>query len=86
MVLCHCCNLEFSLSAYEKHGGGASHKPWDNIYLLETDYPLSYYRQLEENNGRGYFGGYGIMSLGDTPEAQQKREKYEEKREARRKK
>lgn len=53
-VICHCCNGEFSLSGFEKHGGSNKRRPWESVYLLETDYPLSYYKDLEDDDGNTY--------------------------------
>ena len=46
IILCNCCNTEFSPSKWERHTGSTRHRPWQSICLQDTGKNLLYYKDL----------------------------------------
>lgn len=48
MIICDCCQEPFAPSAFEKHSGGTWHRPWQYIFVIETERNILYYRNQYE--------------------------------------
>lgn len=48
MIICDCCQESFAPSAFEKHSGGTWHRPWQYIFVIETERNILFYRNQFE--------------------------------------
>lgn len=61
-IICDCCNRQFSPCNFERHSDGSWHRPFQYIFVIETERNLRYYQNLQHGVPESEEGGDFMFS------------------------